>query len=442
MVWWTGRGWRRPRGRRASASPHARPVGEGWTTVVTGRQESPHEAGHRHHQAFKLDDVKDALQGVGVAGMTVTEVQGFGRQGGHTETYRGAEYKVDFVPKVPHRGRRRRLRRRRRRRRHHEAARTDKIGDGKVWVTSVDCSFASAPASAASRRSEAPRRGTAYRERVRPGSPATPARAWPACRRGARRGGPGRRRTAFCTAGVAPIVPDSPMPLAPSGLSGVGVSMCDQLEARQLGGGDHGVVGEVRGDRVAVVVVADLLEQRLGRALGDAAVDLALGEQRVDDPCRRRRRRRGGRARPRPVSVSTSTTATWAPNGNVGARAPRSRRLDRQRSPPRRRRAAARSAHVLAHAPACRPRGTRRLGVEHDVGGGRPRAASAASCRACSTSSIGRLVRRRRRPAAASASPSCRRPRHGSVSPRTSSMRSIGMPVWSLAIIDHAVSWP
>ena len=49
---------------------------------------------------FKLDDVKDALKGIGVAGITVTEVRGFGRQGGHTETYRGAEYKIDFVPKV------------------------------------------------------------------------------------------------------------------------------------------------------------------------------------------------------------------------------------------------------------------------------------------------------------------------------------------------------
>ena len=48
----------------------------------------------------KLDDVKEALKGVGVQGMTVTEVKGFGRQGGHTETYRGAEYTIDFVPKV------------------------------------------------------------------------------------------------------------------------------------------------------------------------------------------------------------------------------------------------------------------------------------------------------------------------------------------------------
>jgi nitrogen regulatory protein P-II 1 len=87
---------------------------------------------------FKLDDVKDALKGLDVQGMTVSEVQGFGRQRGHTEVYRGAEYTVDFVPKV-----------------RVEvltddadvgrvvdaivgAARTEKIGDGKVWVTDVD----------------------------------------------------------------------------------------------------------------------------------------------------------------------------------------------------------------------------------------------------------------------------------------------------------------
>ncbi len=87
---------------------------------------------------FKLDDVKDALKAAGVQGITVSEVRGFGRQGGHTETYRGAEYKIDFVPKA-------RL----------EivvadeavdgvidaikaAASTGKIGDGKIWVTGVD----------------------------------------------------------------------------------------------------------------------------------------------------------------------------------------------------------------------------------------------------------------------------------------------------------------
>ena len=82
----------------------------------------------------KVEEVKDALKAIGVQGMTVDEVKGFGRQGGHTETYRGAEYTVDLVPKVK-----------------IEvlcedamtdqvvdsivsAARTDKIGDGKVWV--------------------------------------------------------------------------------------------------------------------------------------------------------------------------------------------------------------------------------------------------------------------------------------------------------------------
>ena len=87
---------------------------------------------------FKLDGVKEALKAVGVTGMTVSEVRGFGRQGGHSETYRGAEYKIDFVPKV-------RL----------ElvvdnssvdaviaaikaSAATGKIGDGKIWVSDVD----------------------------------------------------------------------------------------------------------------------------------------------------------------------------------------------------------------------------------------------------------------------------------------------------------------
>jgi nitrogen regulatory protein P-II 1 len=86
---------------------------------------------------FKLDEVKEALKAAGVNGMTVTEVQGFGRQSGHTEVYRGAEYTVDFVPKVK-----------------IEiladdggvdsvvdalaaAARTEKIGDGKIWIADV-----------------------------------------------------------------------------------------------------------------------------------------------------------------------------------------------------------------------------------------------------------------------------------------------------------------
>ena len=87
---------------------------------------------------YALDDVKTALKAATVSGMTVTEVRRHGRQGGHTETYRGTEYQVDFLPKVK-----------------IESivedgdvdavvdaiassARTDKIGDGKVWVTAVD----------------------------------------------------------------------------------------------------------------------------------------------------------------------------------------------------------------------------------------------------------------------------------------------------------------
>ncbi|WP_296045377.1 P-II family nitrogen regulator [uncultured Alteromonas sp.] len=87
---------------------------------------------------FKLDDVREALADVGIAGMTVTEVKGFGRQKGHTELYRGAEYQVDFLPKVK-----------------IEivlddervdlavetilkAAKTGKIGDGKIFIYSVE----------------------------------------------------------------------------------------------------------------------------------------------------------------------------------------------------------------------------------------------------------------------------------------------------------------
>ena len=87
---------------------------------------------------FKLDDVKAALKAIGVEGMTVSEVQGFGRQGGHTETYRGTEYQIDFVPKVRleavvddddvHRVIDLIT----------ESARSGKIGDGKIWVTHVE----------------------------------------------------------------------------------------------------------------------------------------------------------------------------------------------------------------------------------------------------------------------------------------------------------------
>jgi nitrogen regulatory protein P-II 1 len=86
---------------------------------------------------FKLDEVREALSEIGVSGLTVTEVKGFGRQKGHTELYRGAEYVVDFLPKVkvevviPDKlleGAIDAI---------VKAARTGKIGDGKIFVTSV-----------------------------------------------------------------------------------------------------------------------------------------------------------------------------------------------------------------------------------------------------------------------------------------------------------------
>ena len=87
---------------------------------------------------FKLEEVKDALKGAGIQGMTVTEVQGFGRQSGHTEVYRGAEYTVDFVPKVKIEVAAGDAEAERIIGVIAEAARTGKIGDGKVWITGVD----------------------------------------------------------------------------------------------------------------------------------------------------------------------------------------------------------------------------------------------------------------------------------------------------------------
>ncbi|SDE05910.1 P-II family nitrogen regulator [Limimaricola pyoseonensis] len=87
---------------------------------------------------FKLDEVKEALQEVGVQGLSVVEVKGFGRQKGHTELYRGAEYVVDFLPKVkievvlPDDQVERAVTA------IVEAARTDKIGDGKIFVSPVE----------------------------------------------------------------------------------------------------------------------------------------------------------------------------------------------------------------------------------------------------------------------------------------------------------------
>jgi nitrogen regulatory protein P-II 1 len=87
---------------------------------------------------FKLDDVKDALRTLGVQGMTVSEVQGFGRQRGHTEVYRGTEYTVDFVPKVRVEVLTDDADADRVAQAVVDAARTDKIGDGKVWIVPVE----------------------------------------------------------------------------------------------------------------------------------------------------------------------------------------------------------------------------------------------------------------------------------------------------------------
>jgi len=90
---------------------------------------------------FKLDEVKEALRGLGVQGITITKTRGFGRQRGHTEVYRGAEYQIEFVPKVKmeiltddelaDRVVQIIL----------ETARTGKIGDGKIWVEPVEAVY-------------------------------------------------------------------------------------------------------------------------------------------------------------------------------------------------------------------------------------------------------------------------------------------------------------
>ena len=86
----------------------------------------------------KLDDVKTALENIGVQGMTISEVQGFGRQRGHAEVYRGAEYKVDFVPKVKLEVLVDDADAMRVAEEIQTSARTDKIGDGKVWILPVE----------------------------------------------------------------------------------------------------------------------------------------------------------------------------------------------------------------------------------------------------------------------------------------------------------------
>ena len=87
---------------------------------------------------FKLDDVREALSEVGITGMTATEVKGFGRQKGHTELYRGAEYVVDFLPKVKIEIVVREEQMETCLEAITNAARTGKIGDGKIFVTTVE----------------------------------------------------------------------------------------------------------------------------------------------------------------------------------------------------------------------------------------------------------------------------------------------------------------
>jgi nitrogen regulatory protein P-II 1 len=87
---------------------------------------------------FKLEDVKTALEDIGVQGMTITEVQGFGRQRGQTEVYRGSEYKIDFVPKVKLEVVAEDSEALKIAEELQTAARTGKIGDGKVWVVPLE----------------------------------------------------------------------------------------------------------------------------------------------------------------------------------------------------------------------------------------------------------------------------------------------------------------
>jgi len=87
---------------------------------------------------FKLDEVREALSALGVQGITVTEVKGFGRQKGHTELYRGAEYVVDFLPKVKIETAVSEDIAERVTEAIEQAARTGKIGDGKIFVTSLE----------------------------------------------------------------------------------------------------------------------------------------------------------------------------------------------------------------------------------------------------------------------------------------------------------------
>src|SRR5260370_1622385 len=89
-------------------------------------------------KAFKLDEVKTALHEIGISGMTVIEVRGFGRQKGHTEVYRGAEYVIDFLPKVKIEVVLDDALAQRAVEAIQQAAKTDKIGDAKIFVTPIE----------------------------------------------------------------------------------------------------------------------------------------------------------------------------------------------------------------------------------------------------------------------------------------------------------------
>jgi nitrogen regulatory protein PII len=128
---------------RSAATFVRQVIGDDDSACIPARPDSAQQETHMKLitaiiRPFKLDDVRDALSQAGVPGITVTEVKGYGRQKGHTELYRGAEYVVDFVPKIK-----------------IEtavpdavveviieaisdAARTDKVGDGKIFVTAID----------------------------------------------------------------------------------------------------------------------------------------------------------------------------------------------------------------------------------------------------------------------------------------------------------------
>ena len=232
------------------------------------------------------------------------------------------------------------------------------------------------------------------------------------------------------------------MPLAPSGLSGDGVSVECTSKLGRSAADAIDVVGEVGGQRVAVVVEADLLEQRLADAGGHAAVLLALDEQRVEHGAAVVHGDVAAAAATRPVSRSTSTTAMWAPNGNVAspwskrARRPASRRRPSPRGPPGQLAPVEGGRRDAGHPDRAG------VDVDHDVGD--------VGLEQASRQLLGLLDERlggpvHGRPAELQrprTRPCRRRVGTRSVSPSTSRIRSTGMPVWSWTSMANAVWWP